>query len=105
MRSRNKVGKTCIPSFGMAAGGARMTAPDLFAEIATNLDAVLQCALLLGFSLNMMAGAVIIGWQLRSDEGRQAARTWLAAEEGDSIEGLITVLVIPTLGLLVVLCS
>jgi hypothetical protein len=77
----------------------------LFAGIATNLDVVFQCALLLGFSLHMMTGAVIIGWQLRSAEGRQAARAWLAVEEGDPIEGLITMLVIPALGLLVILCS
>jgi hypothetical protein len=77
----------------------------LLAEIATNLDVVFQCALLLGFSLQMMTGALIVGWQLSSAEGRQAARTWMAVEEGDPTEGLLTMLVIPTLGLLVILCS
>ena len=77
----------------------------LFAEIATNLDVFFQCALLLGLSLHMMTGAVIIGWQLRSAEGRQAARAWLAIEPSDPFEDLITMLVIPTLGLLVILCS
>jgi hypothetical protein len=77
----------------------------LFAGIATNLDVVFQCALLLGFSLQIMTGALIVGWQLSSAEGRQAARTWMAVEEGDPIEGLLTMLAIPTLGLLVILCS
>ena len=77
----------------------------LFAEVVTNLDVVAECVLVLGFSLNMMSAAVIIGWQLWHPEGRQAARTWLAIEEGDPTEDLITMLVIPTLGLLVILCS
>jgi len=49
----------------------------LFAEIVTNLDVVIECALLLGFSLHMVTGAAIIGWQLRDAEGRQAARACL----------------------------
>lgn len=77
----------------------------LFAGIVTNLDVVFQCALLLGFSLHMLISAVIVGWQLRSAEGREAARTRLAMEKGDPVEGLITMLVIPTFGLLVILCS
>ena len=77
----------------------------LFAETATNLDVAFQWALLLGFSLNMTASALIIGCQLCSAEGRQVARTWLAIEEGDPLEDLITMLVIPTLGLLVILFS
>ncbi|TDH59715.1 hypothetical protein E2C06_25885 [Dankookia rubra] len=78
---------------------------DLFAGTVTNLDVVFQCALLLGFSLQMITGIVTIGWRLSSAEGRQAAREWLAIEEDDPFEGLITMLVIPTLGLLVILCS
>ena len=77
----------------------------LVAEVVTNFDVVIECALLLGFSLHMLSGAAIIGWQLRSAEGRQVARTWLAVEESDPLEGLITMLAIPTLGLLVILCS
>ena len=77
----------------------------LFAEVVTNLDVVIECALLLGFLCNLISGVVVVGWQLRSIEGRQAARIWLALEEGDPIEGLITMLVIPTLGLLVILFS
>ncbi len=82
-----------------------MMANGLFAEMVSNLNVVFECALLLWFSLNIMTGAVIVGWQLRSAEGRQAARTWVAIEESDPIEGLITMLVIPTLGLLVILFS
>ena len=90
---------------GRAVGGVRRLINGLVAEVVTNFDVVIECALLLGFSLHMLSGAVIIGWQLRSAEGRQVARTWLAVEESDPLEGLITMLAIPALGLLVILCS
>ena len=77
----------------------------LFAGIVTNLDVVVECVLLLGFSLNMLSGAAIIGWHLRTIEGRQAVRARLALEQNDPFEGMVTMLVIPTLGLLVILCS